>query len=532
MAAKVDLRQLAVRRDDIPCAPSITRGRHRRLLTRFVLPTLLLAGFATLLAAAAWERLRSPRPVTVLPVILSRAEMEQPGGTPMFRAAGWVEPRPTPIVVTSLAEGVVEQLLVVEGQEVQQGQTVARLVAADARLALEAAEADVDLRQSELASAKATCTAARARRDLPVHLQAELADAQTALAKAESELVILPNLLAAAQARCEYAEQEYAAERRSGDAATRISLAKALSNRDSADASLKELQARQKRLPVEIAALRTKSAAQTEKLARLVDEVRQVEEGEAAVKSARARLRQALAARDTALLRLERMEIKAPVSGRVLALVARPGTRLTGLAVSSLHDSSTVVTLYDPRSLQVRVDVRLDDVAKALPGQKVKIETAALPGASLDGEVLRATSQADIQKNTLSVKVAITDPPPTLKTDMLCQVTFLALPRPARPGKEGEPYRVLVPRELVASSGGSSRIWVADLVSGMAKVRQVEVGLTSGELVEVVSGLGTTDRLIVGGRDGLQEGDPIVVVGEDEALGIKHAGASKRSLGK
>jgi RND family efflux transporter MFP subunit len=306
-----------------------------------------------------------------------------------------------------------------------------------------------------------------------------------------------------------------------------------LSDRDAADAALKELQARQKRLPVEIAALTAKCEAQKDKLARKVDEVRQVGESEAAVKSARARLRQTKALRDTALLRMERMEIKSPVAGRVLALVARPGTRLNGLAVGSLQDSSTVLTLYDPKSLQVRVDVRLDDVGKVLPGQQVKIETAALSGASLDGEVLRATSQADIQKNTLSVKVGITEPPASLKTDMLCQVTFLALPRPAAAAKDGpRPDHLLVPRELISSSAAGSHIWVADLHSGTAKLRQVELGLTRGELVEVVTGLSPTDRLIVGGRDGLREGERIVVVGEDEALGITRQGERKRSPGK
>src|SRR5258707_15354903 len=92
------------------------------------------------------------------------------------------------------------------------------------------------------------------------------------------------------------------------------------------------------------------------------------------------------------------------------------------MIASSLQDSSTVLTLYDPASLQVRVDVRLDDVGKVRAGQKVRIETAALPEQPLEGEVLLATSQADIQKNTLSVKVAIHNPPPTLKPEMLCQI--------------------------------------------------------------------------------------------------------------
>lgn len=529
MKSKVDLSQLAVTRDG-PAAPlPVPSVRRRGLLTRFVLPGLLLLGFAALVAYAARDVLYPPRSVTVIPVTTSQSAMDAPPDTPLFRAAGWVEPRPTPTVVTALAEGVVEQLLVVEGQEVKKGQTVARLVAADAKLALEATEAEIELRESDLASAKAALAAAKARHELPVHLQAELADAQTALAKAESDLQVLPNALAAAEARYEYAKRNHDGSRRAGDAVARIVMAKALSEMNAASGSLKELQARQKRLPVEIAALKSKRDAQKAKLERKVDEVRQVAEGEAAVKATGAKLRQAKTARDAARLRLDRMEIRSPVTGKVLGLVARPGTRLNGMAASSFQESSTVVTMYDPASLQVRVDVRLEDVGKVRPGQKVRIETAALPEKQLTGEVLWATSQADIQKNTLSVKVAIHGPPPTLKPEMLCQVTFLAPPRPADAETKGsEAVRMLVPRQLIDSSGGGPGLWVVDQLTGTARRRTVELGLSAGDLVEVVSGLAPQDKLIVAGREGLKDGTRVRVEGEDESLGIGTPAAGRK----
>src|SRR5262249_28425577 len=117
----------------------------------------------------------------------SSSVLEAPLDTPLFRAAGWAEPRPAPLLVTALAEGVVEQVLVVEGQEVKAGQAVARLFSADAKLALESAEAKVDLHEAELAGAKAAVTAAKARYRSPAHLRDELADAEAALARAESE---------------------------------------------------------------------------------------------------------------------------------------------------------------------------------------------------------------------------------------------------------------------------------------------------------------------------------------------------------
>src|SRR5687767_12023526 len=113
MNANVDLRQLSVRRDQPPPAPAPRRPRH--LLTRFVLPGAVLLGFAAVLAWAARDSFLPSRGVKVVPVITSRLEI-QSEGVPLFQAAGWVEPRPTATLVTALAEGVVDKLLVVEGQ--------------------------------------------------------------------------------------------------------------------------------------------------------------------------------------------------------------------------------------------------------------------------------------------------------------------------------------------------------------------------------------------------------------------------------
>ncbi|MFO0842760.1 MAG: efflux RND transporter periplasmic adaptor subunit [Gemmataceae bacterium] len=525
MSTRVDLSQLAVQRDAPAAAPSAAR---RRVVTRYALPGLLLAGFAALVAYAVRETLSPPRPVTVIPVTTSQQGMDAPADAPLFRAAGWAEPRPTPTIVTALAEGVVEQLLVVEGQEVKPGQVIARLAAGDARLALEAAEAEVELRDGELVAAGADPTAARARLDRPHHLRAVGAEAAAALAKAESELAALPAQRKGAEARQAAAKRDWDYRRGASDVVPAASLARSKAEFDAATSSLEELQTRQKRIPVEIAALKQKHDAVEEKLQRKVEETRQLAQAEAGAKVAAARLRQARAARDAAGLRLERMEVRSPVGGRVLTLVARPGTRLTGLNAGSLHDSSTVLTLYDPASLQVRVDVRLDDVAKVQPGQKARVETAALPNQPLDGEMLLATSQADVQKNTLSVKVAVRNPPQDLKPDMLCQVTFLAPPRSSA-GTAGM-TRMLVPKQLVEAGG----LWVVDQLSGTARFREVELGLTSGDLVEVVRGLASSDKLIVAGRDGLKEGARVRVVGEDETLGLTpiHSTATKQRSGE
>src|SRR4051794_17332159 len=195
MNANVDLRQLAVRRDQ-NARP--VDHRSRRLWSRFVLPGTVIVGFLAVFAWGARDSLLPSRPVTVASVLTSRSELQQEG-TSLFQAAGWVEPRPTPVLVTALGEGVVEQLLVVEGQEVQAGQPVARLVEADARLAVRAAEAELQLRTAELESAQTALQSARTNVDQPVHLEAAGAEADAMLAQKETELGSLPFLLRSAE---------------------------------------------------------------------------------------------------------------------------------------------------------------------------------------------------------------------------------------------------------------------------------------------------------------------------------------------
>jgi hypothetical protein len=170
--------------------------------------------------------------------------------------------------------------------------------------------------------------------------------------------------------------------------------------------------------------------------------------------------------------------------------------------------------------LQVRADVRLEDVPLVQPGQPVEINTASAKD-SIHGQVLFATSQANIQKNTLEVKIAIIDPPPTIRPEMLVATTFVA---PARPesnrddSKQQE--RLLVPRQLLEPAGESQTVWVAD-PSGMARRKSVQLGQAGTEdLVEVVEGLAVTDRLISEGREALNEGDRIIIKGEDSRIGL------------
>lgn len=515
MTTSIDLRQLA--QDRRPVLP-VGQGRRAPWITRYALPGGIVLGLLGLLGWASRDSLFPVRSVTVVPVMVTRAEVH-PAGTPVFQAAGWIEPRPTPILVPALAEGIVSELLVVEGQTIEAGQPLARLVDADARLALDQTQSQSQQAQAEVQSAQAEFKAARQRLENPVHLQAVQAEAEALVAKLETELARMPLLIEAAEAKSLFTRQNLEGKQAALSAIPGRAIQEAQSQNNIAIAELKELRARQPQLGRERDAQQKRSSALQQQLKLLIDEQRAVTTAQAQVAVAEARLRQAELLVRTAQLRLDRMTIKAPLSGRVLALVARPGARVMGLDPGGEQRSSTVLTLYDPQQLQVRADVRLEDVPLIQPGQLVQIETPAVKGL-LTGQVLQATSQANIQKNTLEVKVGIASPPDHLRPEMLVTATFLALPSPQSEQKGSEPSeRLLIPRELFDSSGDTATTWIAD-TQGFARRRSIQLGKSrTDQLVEVVSGLTPTDRLISSGRESLADGDRLHVT-EDTQIGM------------
>ncbi|QDS95955.1 HlyD family secretion protein [Roseimaritima multifibrata] len=511
----VDISQLALDRTVPDSAPS--RGRKWGL--RYGIPLAILAGFLILLGAAAGKQWMPRQEVTVLPVLVKRGEVQQTG-TPLFQAPGWIEPRPIASSVAALAPGVIDELLVVEGELIEKNQPIARLISIDSELAVEQAEAKKAIREGELARAKAERDAAKIRLHRPAHLQADVADAESQLAKAKTELAKLPFLIAAAEGDLQYAEKTWEGRRDAEGAIAGRLVQQAANAYATAQAIRDELLQREPYLQREIQALENKLKAARERLTLLVEEKRQLEEAEAKVSTSAALLRESVLLLRQANLAMDRSVVRAPMNGRVLRLIASPGSRVMGMDANAGQNSSTVIEMYDPNRLQVRADVRLEDVPMVTRGQGVEVKTASSAAVIL-GRVLQVTSTASVQKNTLEVKVELLEPPENVRPEMLVTATFLAPESPGGDQGSAEIERLFVPESLLAARDADNGFWVVD-EKDQAAFRTVESGQTGADgLMEVVSGLRLTDKLIVSGRDGLKPGMPLTVLGEDRALGFK-----------
>ncbi len=530
---QIDLSELAWDRQAE--SPGAVVGKRTPWLTRYVIPISILLGFIALFSFAMGSHLFSRRLVMVVPVMVQRGEVTDVS-VPLFQTAGWVEPCPTAVSIPALTAGVIEELLVVEGQTVAKGEAIAKLISIDAELAVRQVETVVAIREGELQRAKAEQAAALIRLERPVHLRSELAEADSFLARGETERFQLPYLVQSSRAQLDFETTNLKRKRTAGDAIAGIALAQAQRDYDSAVAKHNELLQRGGLLEREIATLQSRVTALREQLELLVDERRQVDEAKARVASAVALLDQAKVELEQAKLSLERTVIRSPLDGRILRVLASPGTRVMGIQETAGPSSGTIAQIYNPKQLQVRADVRLEDVPMITVGAPVLVRTASSQ-KPLQGRVLQQTSSANIQKNTLEVKVELLDPPPTVGPEMLATATFMAPPTIATGTApvETASQQILIPQQLVQRIDGATYVWRIGPGS-TAQLISIQVGDAGNDgLVVVNSGLEPTDKIIVpnvqqqgesaggvgSGSAPLRDGEPVTVVGEDASIGIK-----------
>lgn len=382
-----------------------------RRVPAWLIPLAIVAGFALLFLALFRDHLL-PAPDVKVAVVLatvsdsSATPQASPGGL-LFQASGWIEPDPLPIKATSLVDGVVETVDVLEGQAVKKGETLATLISEDARLSLATAEQNLLTLQSTRDAHLGAIDSARKKLE---GAQAMAKSAETLRDEALDRLARFEGLTARA-----IPEQEIVS--------ARLRVAREESQILVAAASSAETEAEIEQLKLET----------------------QVKENE---------IRTAAIEVEKAKLALSRTVITAPTDGRVLRLLAAPGQKK--MLQDQDPESSTIAILYQPTKLQVRVDVPLADAASLQIGQAAHIRCSLLPDKVFEGMVTRITGEADLQRNTLQAKVSITDPVEQLRPEMLCRVEFMGSARTGSTSQQA--VSTWIPQDAVSDASA----WVCD----------------------------------------------------------------------
>jgi len=454
--------------------------------TVLAVPWLLLAGFGLVLFLLFGDRLESGKPVTVESVVTMRTASPSPGqdtppgttetasvdsrdGAVAFQASGWIEPGPFPIKASALIDGFVEEVLVLEGESVTKGQVMARLIREDFELDLATAQGELAMRRAEAEANEKAILAVAAQIGT---LAKEVDAGRLRLLELQDRRERLGGVSDGAVPAEEVRQSELRLQTFQGEL-------------EALEISRVELESEDARLVATRAAFQAK-----------------IRQGETEV------ARRQLA--------LDRTEIRAPVDGIVLRLFAVPG-RKSMVAMDDM-DSSTIATLYRPATLQARIDVPLAEASGVFPGQTVKIRSDFLPDQTIFGIVSRLTGEADLQRNTLQVKVALESPDPRLRPEMLCRAEFLQAGGVSgtATGNDGGRVSIFAPvRALVDRRNDGARVWV--ISDDRVQPREVTLGREEREGYRLVTaGLLPGDRLVLDPAPDLAAGDRVEPVPEPQ----------------
>lgn len=294
-----------------------------------------------------------------------------------FTAAGYIEIEPPgPWVVTAQVPGMITQVHVVEGQAVEAGELIATINETPALLDEAVAVAAVGVAEAKLQ-----------------RLQAGFRSEEIAQAEAAVEL---------AQARLVQTQAQR-------DRSTHLIKSGVGTIRETevaiADAAAAAATVRSQQAELEL----RKKGARAEEIA-----------------ITQADLAQARAALALAKWHRQACRLLAPRAGVILERLVRPGEWIA--LNSNQMPPGGVVTLFDPKAVQAWADVNQRDIARVREGQAVHLTTDAYPDREIPGIIARILPKANLQKNTVQVKVRIPDPPADLRPETSVRVTFLVDP--------------------------------------------------------------------------------------------------------
>ncbi len=498
--------------DRIPAA-------NRRWLTRVGLPAAIVVIAAVLFAIASREVWMPATEVSIVRTVARTGQGGAAGTTVEARgsagqssplivaqAPGWIEPDPFPIRVPALTEGTLEEVLVLEGDSVAIGQIVARMIDAEAKITVRRAQAEVDQRQAMLDAAQAQWDHPVARVRAVAVGKAMVEETQLEESEVQAMALVESAKLAELEGHLNRVEQ----------------LPEGILEQDRVERTRFQVEAQRAAVGVLAARRSVVKAKRNRYEAELVAAERDMELRIAEKQSlaeAKAMLEEARAALAEAQLRESRMEIRSPAAGVVMQRFAAPGVRM--MLSGDQPEAGYVAALYDPAKLQVRADVPLGDAAKIGVGQRAQVIVDVLPDRVFTGTVTRLVHQADIGKNTIQVKVAVDDPVPQLKPEMLARVKFLALPHKdgaARESANGPMHTselsIFVPEHVVQRDGSGTTVWTIDAKTSTARRKSISLGaITQDGWIETVAGLNPGDAVIVDPK-ALSEGDRVRVIGE------------------
>lgn len=373
--------------------------------------------------------------------------------TVRISASGNVQPVQT-VNLSPKTSGILEQLYVEQGDQVSQGQVIARM---------SNAELQAQLRQNQAAVAEA---AAQLQEVLRGSRSEEIGQAQAAVTAAQAQVRDAEARLSLAQDQLNRNQQLF-----DQGAISATELETARRENRSAQASVDQAQAR------------------VEELRQRLQDVQGGPEPEA-IAQAEARLERAQGQVQATQVALNDTVIRAPFDGVITQRFATEGAFVTPTTSASEATSATSTAIVAlSKDLEVLAEVPEADISQIKPGQAVEIRADAFPDQLFKGKV-RLIAPAAIERQNVTlfqVRVELLTGKDVLRANMNTSVAFV--------GNQLE-NALVVPTVAIVTRSGKSGVLVPSEKNDI-RFREVTLGPQVGDQIQVLEGIQAGDRVFV-----------------------------------
>ncbi|MFW6437553.1 MAG: efflux RND transporter periplasmic adaptor subunit [Armatimonadota bacterium] len=387
-------------------------------------------------------------------------------------------------------------------ERLEQAQASARLIEAQANAAVEQARTSVQSAETRLEEVRAG-----ARQQERRQAEAQVAQARASLQLAEQTYnryqrlyeggVIPEQQLDQVRTEYELAQQrlQQAQEQLSlveeGARSEQVRLAEL--NVEQAREQLDQAQANRIQIEVaqqEVAAAREGVRQAQEQLTAALANRGQVDAQERQVASARAGVDQAQAGERVASVQLGKHAVSSPIAGLVAARMVDAG--------EGAMSGTPVMRIVDTDPIRIDAVVNQLDIERVSNGDPAVVEFDGLSGREFRGTVGDIEPQAIPDSRNYVVRIEVPNPDGVVKPGMFARVSILL-------GSREDV--VVIKRDALLERDHVREVYV--VVDNVVEVRDVKVGVISGNLVEIVDGVREGETVIVSGQDTVAEGEKV-----------------------
>ena len=197
---------------------------------------------------------------------------------------------------------------------------------------------------------------------------------------------------------------------------------------------------------------------------------------------------------EDAIIRLEKMHIKAPFSGVIVDLpYYTPATKIDANAI--------MFKIMDYSKLYMEINLAEKDLTYVKAGQKVHITNYTIPEDTLLGIITQISPAIDADTRSFKTVVNINNSNLLMRPGMFAKGEIVVASADST---------IVIPKDVILSKQRGNTVFVVD--KGLAQERVVVFGLENPEEVQIISGLEKNDRLVIKGFETLRNRSKVKVI--------------------